>query len=92
MFPTLINFIGAEICHNFYSFQILELSQEFHELIDLHASYSLISYLFFIPTHCYSNLQRPPMFEEAFSTSSSLTSSGKALSMRIYSETWGSNL
>ena len=46
---------------------------------------------FFIPTHYHSNLRRLPMFEEAFSTSSSLTSAGKALSMRIYSETWGSS-
>jgi len=40
--------------------------------------------------HSHALPQQSPASEESFPISSSLTSLGKALSMRIYSETWGS--
>lgn len=57
MFPALINVIDAEICHNFSSFQILKFLSHFPKLTDLHASYSLISYLCF---HSHALPQQSP--------------------------------
>ena len=85
MFRALINFIGAEIYHNFSSFQILKFLSHFPTSSLMFMLYTLEYHVFvFIPTYYHSNLRRPPMLEEAFSISSSLTSPGKTLSIYLF--------